>query len=64
MVSGQTTFDWRLNVTAGAEKPRYIVLAFQTDKSDNQIKNPAIFDHCDVKNAYVQLNSERYPEMD
>ena len=64
MVSGQTTFDWRLNVTAGAEKPRYIVLAFQTEKSDNQIKNPAIFNHCDVKNAYVQLNSERYPEMD
>lgn len=64
MNKDQKQFDWRLNVTAGAEKPRYIILAFQTDKDDDQTKNPAIFDHCNIKNAYVQINSERYPEMD
>ncbi|KAL7630541.1 UNVERIFIED_CONTAM: hypothetical protein RMT77_019266 [Armadillidium vulgare] len=26
--------------------------------------NPAIFDHCNLTNACVRLNSERYPEMD
>ena len=26
--------------------------------------NPSIFNHCNVVNAFVQLNSERYPEMD
>src|ERR1044072_3588381 len=26
---GQKQFDWRLNVTAGSEKPRFIILAFQ-----------------------------------
>ena len=61
---GQKQFDWRLNITAGSEKPRLIILAFQKNKDDNQIMNPSIFDHCNVTNAFVQLNSERYPEMD
>lgn len=61
---GRKQFDWRLNVTSGAVKPRYIVLAFQTDKDDDQVKNTAIFNHCSTTTAYVQLNSERYPEMD
>lgn len=61
---GQKQFDWRLNVTAGSEKPRFIILAFQESKDDNQIMNPAVFDHCNITNAFVQLNSERYPEMD
>lgn len=61
---GQKQFDWRLNVTAGSEKPRFIILAFQEDKDDNQLMNPAIFNHCNITNAFVQLNSERYPEMD
>ena len=61
---GQKQFDWRLNVTAGSEKPRFIILAFQENKDDNQVMNPAIFDHCNLTNACVRLNSERYPEMD
>jgi hypothetical protein len=61
---GLSNFDWRLSVSAGAEKPRYIILAFQTEREGDQNKNTAIFDHCNVVNAYVQLNSERYPEAD
>ena len=52
-------FTWRLSVTGGVEKPRYIVIAFKTDKSDNQEQNPAIFDNLQLINAYVTLNSER-----
>lgn len=59
---GNRELDWRLSIAAGSEKPRYVFLAFQTDKDDDQEKNPALFDHCYVRNAYVQLNSERYPE--
>lgn len=61
---GVTSHSWRVSVTAGVEKPRYIILGFQTNKDDKQISNPAQFDHCQLKNAYVQLNTERYPEMD
>lgn len=61
---GQQQFDWRLNVTAGTEKPRFIILAFQETSGDNQIMNRGIFNHCNITNAFIQLNSERYPEMD
>ena len=39
-------------------------MAFQTDKSGNQQRNPSIFDHCNLTNMIVMLNSRRYPEID
>ena len=63
-VPQSTSFTWRLSVKSSPEKPRYIVVAFQTDKDNNQKKNPSIFDNVDVKNMYVMLNSTRYPAVD
>ncbi|XP_076042231.1 uncharacterized protein LOC143026115 [Oratosquilla oratoria] len=63
MDNGHTQLDWRLNITAGAEKPKYIILGFQTDKEDKQTGNSTTFNHCSLNNANVFLNSERYPEM-
>jgi len=57
-------FTWRLSVTGGVEKPRWIIVGFQTNKIDTQQQNPAVFDHLNLKNAYVTLNSERYPMSD
>ena len=51
---------WRLSVTGGVEKPRYIVIALQTDKSYDQEQNLAIFDNLPLINAYVTFNSERF----
>ena len=53
---------WRLSVTGGVEKPRWIIIGFQTDKMDTQQQNPAVFDSLNLKNAYVTFNSERYPK--
>src|SRR5262249_9646440 len=58
------TFTWRTNVVSGLEKPRWIIAAFQTDKINSQKQNPAIFDHVNLTNAHVVLNSERYPIND
>ena len=33
-------------------------------KDGDQTKNPSTFDHVNVKNAYVTLNSDRYPTVD
>ena len=52
------SFTWRPSVKTALEKPRFIIVAFQTDKDGNQTKNPSTFD------AYVTLNSERYPVVD
>jgi len=51
-------------VKTSPEKPRYIIVAFQTNKSGNQEANPAIFDHCNLKNMYIMLNQDRYPTVD
>jgi len=57
-------FTWRLSVKSAPEKPRWIIVAFQTDKSGNKEHNPSIFDHCNLTNMFVMLNSRRYPEID
>ena len=62
-VPQSTSFSWRLSVKSSPEKPRWIILGFQTNK-DDQEQNPAIFDHCNLTNAYVMLNSTRYPAVD
>jgi hypothetical protein len=59
-----TTFSWRLSVKSGTEKPRWILVAFQTGRAGNQAQNPAIFDHVQVRNMYAMLNSDRYPLVD
>ena len=63
-VSKSTNFTWRLVAKTAPEKPRYIIIGFQTGKSGNQEENPAIFDNVDVCNMYAILNSTRYPAVD
>ena len=57
-------FTWRLGVKSSPDIPRFIIVGFQTDKSNQQIKNPAIFNHLSVRNIYVTLNAKRYPDTD
>lgn len=63
-VPPSSSFDWRLTVKAGAEKPRYVIVAFQTGKENNQEQNPSIFDHCNVQSMTVYLNNIQYPRTD
>ena len=63
-VPQSTSFTWRLSVKSSPEKPRYIIVGFQTGKDDDQEQNPSIFDNVDVRNMYATLNSTRYPAVD
>ena len=45
-------------------EPRFIIVGFQTAKDGEQTKNPSTFDHGNLKNAYVMLNSDRYTAVD
>ena len=58
------TFSWRLSARTANERPRYLIVGFQTGKDGDQQKNPSVFNHCNLKNMYVTLNSERYPAVD
>ena len=63
-VPDSTNFTWRLGVETAPEKLRVIIVGFQTVKDDNQTKNSSTFDHANLKNAYVTLNTCRYPAVD
>ena len=63
-VAGTGSFTWRLGVKSSPDIPRFIIVGFQTDKNNNQRTNPAIFNHCEVRNIYVTLNAKRYPDTD
>ena len=39
---------WRLGVSSAPEKPRWVLVGLQADKSGNQERNAAIVDHCNV----------------
>ena len=54
-----TSFNWRLSVKSSPEVPRFIIVGFQNNKSNNQEQNPSIFDNVAVSNIYVMLNSIR-----
>ena len=58
------SFTWRLSVKTAPEKPRFIIVGFQTAKDGDQTKNQSTFDHVNLRNAYVMLNSDRYPAVD
>ena len=57
-------FDWRLGVRTASEMPRHVLLAFQSDRSGNQDKNPSLFDHLSPTEVSVVLNDTKYPVRD
>jgi hypothetical protein len=57
-------FTWRTNVISGVEKPRWIIVGFQTDKNETQEQNPAVFDNLNLTSASARLNTEKYPNDD
>ena len=63
-VPESTSFTWRLSVKTAPEKPIFIIVGFQTAKDGDKTKNPSTFDHVNLRNAYVILNSDRYPAVD
>src|ERR1700759_5084107 len=65
IVPQATEFAWRLSIASGIEKPRYIVVGFQSPAANEAETNYAIFNaNVQVTNAYVELNSERFPSND
>ena len=63
-VAAGITFTWRLGVKSSPDIPRFIIIGFQTNKNNNQLTNPALFNHCNIRNIYVTLNAKRYPDTD
>lgn len=52
---------WAIKSSSQLEKPRYAILAFHTDRKNQQNKNMTLFDHCNLTNVKLYLNSEQFP---
>ena len=50
-VPESTSFTWRLSVKTAPEKPRFIIVGFQTAKDGAQTKNSSTFNHVNLNNA-------------
>lgn len=46
---------------ASLERPRYIILAFQTGRKDKAKSDIALFDNCNLRSLRVWLNSTCFP---
>ena len=65
-VPAATTFNWKLQLSGGIERPRFLVFGFQVGRGVNQTSNAAMFAGADVNviSAYILLNGIRYPYTD
>lgn len=52
---------WTIKTTTSLEKPRYVIVCFQTARNNTQFKSSAHFDHCSVRSIKLFLNSECFP---
>ncbi|XP_060878305.1 uncharacterized protein LOC132950764 [Metopolophium dirhodum] len=59
-----TSHSWKVKTSNKLEKPRYVIIGFQTDRKNSSSKSMSYFDHCKIKNLKVYLNSEVFPYED
>ena len=63
-VAGIVDLSWRISVKSGTEKPRWLIIGFQTNRSNNHGNSPAVFDHVNLQNIYATINNNRFPITD
>lgn len=59
-----TRHTWAVKTVNQLEKPRFVILALQTDRKDAKEKDASKFDHCNLTDLKVYLNAEKYPYND
>lgn len=52
---------WSVKTSTNLEKPRFVIVAFQTNRRDNVKTNASQLDHASINNIKLHLNSESYP---
>ncbi|KAL7294505.1 hypothetical protein TKK_0012497 [Trichogramma kaykai] len=56
-----TRHVWTVKTSNQLEKPRFVILAFQTNRKGVQNRDASLFDHCNLTNVKLFLNSQYYP---
>lgn len=56
-----TRHVWVVKTSTQLEKPRHVILGFQTARRNDAKKNAGEFDHCRIRDVKLYLNSQCYP---
>lgn len=56
-----TKHTWSMKTSSQIEKPRYIILGLQTNRKNNATTDMSQFDHCNLRDVKVYLNSTYFP---
>lgn len=52
---------WTVKTSNQLEKPRFVILGFQTNRKHQNNRNASLFDHCSLSDVKLFLNSQYYP---
>jgi hypothetical protein len=52
---------WTVKTSSQVDRPSYICVFFQTNRSANLLTNSSNFDHCNVRSVRLYINSEHWP---
>lgn len=64
LTSGATKEIWSVKTCTNIESPRYIIVAFQSNRKDQKEQDVSLFDNIDISNIRLTLNSDYYPYED
>ncbi|KAG7302221.1 hypothetical protein JYU34_003922 [Plutella xylostella] len=56
-----TKHSWSVKTASQLEKPRFVIIGLQTERKNNKIKDSSNFDHCNITNVTLFLNSQYFP---
>ncbi|KAK9701472.1 hypothetical protein QE152_g30534 [Popillia japonica] len=52
---------WPIKTSTNLEKPRYVIVAFQTARKDSVTADASTFDHASITNLKLHLNADSFP---
>ncbi|XP_044586001.1 uncharacterized protein LOC123266038 [Cotesia glomerata] len=61
LLPATTNHIWAIKTTNQLEKPRFVIIGFQTARKNQSNQNASEFDHCNIRDIKLILNSQSYP---
>lgn len=61
MIEGTTNVNWSVATSTQVEKPRYVIVGFQTKRTNSYTAETDKFDHLNIRDIKLFLNEEFYP---
>lgn len=62
LTPNSTKQSWRIRTMLQMEKPRFVIIGFQTDRKKIE-SDVSKFDHCSLTSVKLYLNSDSYPHI-